>query len=268
MSYKTIIFNIKNDIARLTLNRPKVYNSLSPLMLDELLDVMQKIDPDKGIKALLVNAKGKGFCAGADLAGGALDFQSNEPVGEQVFRVMEERFNPMLDAIYNLKVPTIAAIDGVVAGGGVGLALTFDIVVATPKSQFSLVFLPQLGIIPDMGASWHMPHKLGIPKAMGHAFLGEPISGEEAARTGMIWKCLPEDKFESGINNILKRLSHGPTRAFPKARHAFGKALKNSLPEQLEYEAEIQRELCNSPEFKEGVQAFVEGREPDFSELQ
>jgi len=265
MSYDTIIFDIKDGIARLTLNRPEVYNSLSPLMLDELLDVMSKIDPGRGIKALLVNEKGKGFCAGAYHAGGALDFKSDEPVGDQVFRVMEERFNPVLNAIQNLSVPTVAAIDGIVAGGGVGLALTFDIVVATPGSQFSLVFLPQLGIIPDVGASWHMPHKLGMARAMGHAFLGEPISGEEAARIGMTWKCLQDDEFESGINDILKRLSRGPTRAFPKARQAFAAALRNSLPEQLQYEAQMQRELCNTPEFKEGVQAFLEGRKPDFS---
>ena len=265
MPYDTILFDIEDGIARLTLNRPEVYNSLSPLMLDELLDVMSRIKPDEGIKALLVNAMGKGFCAGADLAGSALDFEREEPVGEQVFRVMEERFNPMLNAIHNLGVPTVAAIDGIVAGGGVGLALTFDIVVATPKSQFSLVFLPQLGIIPDMGASWHIPHKIGIPRAVGHAFLGEPISGEVAARIGMIWKCLPKDEFESGINSILKRLSRGPTRAFPKTRQAFDAAIKNSFPEQLKYEAEMQQVLCNAPEFKEGVQAFLAGRKPDFS---
>jgi len=265
MSYDTILFDIEDGIARLTLNRPEVYNSLSPLMLDELLDVMTRINPDEGIKALLVNAVGRGFCAGADLAGGALDFESDGPIGDQVYRVMVERFNPLLRAIQNIPVPTVAAVDGVVAGGGVGLALTFDLVVATPKSQFRLVFLPQLGIIPDLGTTWHLPHKLGMARAMGYAYLGEPISGKEAAQMGMIWKCIEEDKFESGIKDILKRLSRGPTRAFPKARRMFYAAIKNSFPEQLKYEAETQRMLCNTPEFKEGVQAFLAGRKPDFS---
>jgi len=265
MSYNTILFDIEDGIARLTLNRPKVYNSLSPLMLDELLDVMTKINPDDGIKVLLVNAAGKGFCAGADLASADLDFEGDQPVGEQVYRNMEERFNPMLKAIQNIPVPTVAAIDGVVAGGGVGLALMFDIVIATPRSKFSLVFLPQLGIIPDMGVSWHLPHKLGMARAMGYACLGESISGQDAAQMGMIWKCIEEDQFESGINDILKRLSMGPTRAFPRARQAFDAAIRNSLPEHLGYEAETQRELCNSPEFKEGVQAFQQRRKPDFS---
>ncbi|MBW2369485.1 MAG: enoyl-CoA hydratase/isomerase family protein [Deltaproteobacteria bacterium] len=265
MSYDTILFDIEDGIARLTLNRPEVYNSLSLLMLDELLDVMARINPDEGIKALLVNAVGRGFCAGADLADGDLDFENGEPTGEQVYRSMMERFNPVLRAIQNIPVPTVAAVNGVVAGGGVGLALTFDLVVATPKTQFMIVFLPQLGIIPDLGATWHLPHKIGRARAMGYSYLGEPISGKEAAQMGLIWKCLEEDQFESGIKDILKRLSRGPTRAFPKARQAFDAAMKNSFPEQLQYEAEMQRLLCSSTEFKEGVQAFLAGRKPDFS---
>ncbi len=170
---------------------------------------------------------------------------------------MLDFFNPVSQAIYDLNVPTIAAVNGTVAGGGVGIALSCDIVLAARSSKFIQVFIPQLGIIPDCGATWHLPRQVGRARTLGMSFFGDPIDAETAEEWGLIWKCVDDDKLMDTATEYALRLSKSSTAAFVEARKVLDQAPGNSLAQQLSLEAEAQLKLCDEPSFVGGVMKFM-----------
>ncbi len=261
---KTLVVEEKDGVLVITLNRPEVLNSINQQLIAEFRSVLAESLAKRSVRALLVTGAGRAFCAGADLA--ADDGNPALGVGERVALGMERGFNPLIRELASFPKPTVASVHGVAAGGGVGLALSCDIVLAARSASFIQVFGPKLAIVPDMGCSWFLPHLLGRARARALALTGDRLSAEDAERWGLIWKCVDDDEIKSEAFGLAGRLASGPTNAFAWIKRALDAAPRNSLTDQLDYEKDCQRVLADHPNFIEGVQAFLSKRVPDFSE--
>jgi 2-(1,2-epoxy-1,2-dihydrophenyl)acetyl-CoA isomerase len=262
MAYDVIELEKSDGIALLRLNRPEVLNSLNESLLREMRSGLAEVSKDPAARVLLLTGAGRGFCAGADLGDG--DPTPGLSVGEEVAKRMEEFFNPLVRDLFHLDKPTVAAVNGIAAGGGVGIALNADIALAARSASFKLVFVPKLGIVPDCAASFHLPRVVGRARALGMSMLGEPITAERAAEWGMIWRCVDDDALMDEAMAVAARLAAGPTLAFAHLRRVFAAADHNTVDQQLDLERDTQRILCDSEDFLEGTAAFLQKRKPKF----
>ncbi|MEM9726864.1 MAG: enoyl-CoA hydratase-related protein [Pseudomonadota bacterium] len=261
-TWKKLRLEISEGVARLTLDAPAKLNALDPEMLNELLRAFDAIAQAPDLRVVLLRGAGRGFCAGADLSG-VFDPEP-QARAEQVREAMRTLFNPVVKAFADLPAPTVAVVHGVAAGGGVGLALAADLVLASEAARFHLVFTPQLGLIPDMGASWHVVRALGRARANAAVMFGDPITARDAAAAGLIWRACPTDALEEETRAVTERLAAGPTRAYRAVRRAHDHALVAGLEDQLDYEGDAQPALIATQDFAEGVTAFLEKRPPRF----
>ncbi|MEL7043506.1 MAG: enoyl-CoA hydratase-related protein [Pseudomonadota bacterium] len=259
-----VLTDIEDGVATVTLNAPEKYNALSPEMISELNRVFSEIASDSAVRVCVMTGAGAGFCAGADLSAGQADQEDPILRADSSSRAMREDLNPLIKKILNLPVPTVAAVNGVAAGGGYGLALAADLVIASQKASFKLVFTPQLGLIPDLGASWHAPHRLGRAQALALSFFGDTMSASEAVDRGLIWKAVPHDQLAVEANRVAEILARGPTHAYVAVRRAYDHASVSTLEQQLDYEADTQPTLIAKDDFLEGVRAFIAKRKPSF----
>lgn len=264
MSKPRILLDSSEGVTTITLNAPEKLNALGSRLLEEFDAALDHCAADQELRVLVLTGAGRGFCAGADLAGGTVGDGSTESRVEELRRRMEEEFNPVLKKLVAMPVPTIAAVNGVAAGGGYGVALACDLVIAAESAQFILVFTPQLGLIPDLGASWHAPRSLGRARAMASAFFGERMSAADAVEAGLIWKCVPDEQFSKEVDAVAETLRNGPKQAYVAVRRAFDAASTHALPDHLDLEAEIQPALLGTDDFLEGVTAFLQKRKPKF----
>ncbi|MFL1482492.1 enoyl-CoA hydratase-related protein [Marinobacter sp. LN3S78] len=263
MSYERIHLAIEDGIATLTLDQPKTMNAMSVPLQQEVMAALDELSGNGDIKALIITGTGKAFCSGADL--GSMGPDSDGPsLGTQVKNLMEELSNPLALKLRALPFPVISAVNGAAAGAGASIALAADIVVAGRSAYFLFPFIPKLGILPDLGATWILPRLIGRAKAMAVSLLGERLYGEDAVREGLIWKCVADDDLAGEALTTARRVAAGPNHGAPELREAFDRADGATLAEQLDYEAERQQELIDSPTFQEGVQAFLEKRDPTF----
>lgn len=264
MSGPTVLLEKKDGVATVTLNVPEKLNALSPQLLDELNRLLDDCAADPALRVFVLTGAGRGFCAGADLSQGGVPGESTEERADRLRLLMEESFNPMIRKIVDLPVPTVAAVNGVAAGGGYGVALACDLVVAAESAEFVLVFTPQLGIIPDLGASWHAPRALGRARAMAAAFFGDRMSAAEAVEAGLIWRSVPDADLARELGAVVERLKNGPTQAYPAVRRAFDAASTQTLHEQLDLETREQHVLLATDDFLEGAVSFMQKRSPEF----
>ncbi len=264
MTFQTIKLTDNTDgTAVLALDRPAALNSINQQMIDELRAAIADVARDDRVGALILTGRGRGFCAGADLK----RVGSDEPgvsVGESVYRSMDRGFNPLVREFAALPKPVVAAVNGVAAGGGVGLALAADIVIAARSATFVQVFGPQLGLVPDMGCTYFLVQLLGRARARGLAMLGDPLTAEQAEQWGLIWKCVPDEELMREAQRIAHRLAAGPRRCFGYIKRALDAAELNTLSEQLDLERDFQRVLADTEDFSEGVAAFLGKRAPQF----
>jgi len=256
-----------NGVLRLSLNRPDTLNAMNADLIMGLLEGLNEAKADKKVRSIIITGNGRGFCSGADLVDGGWPKTRGLTPGEAGSVNMENAFNPLVKAITQSTKPVVNAINGIAAGGGVGLALTGDIVIAAESAKFKLVFGPNLGIISDVGASWFVPNLIGRARANGMGLLGDDISAKQAKEWGLIWDCVPDNELMVVSEKIANKLANGPTAGLKEIVKAHDKALSGSLSEQLDYEKEIQRVRLDSKEFKEGVSAFIEKRKPNFRDL-
>jgi 2-(1,2-epoxy-1,2-dihydrophenyl)acetyl-CoA isomerase len=262
MSYRTIILDIADGIARLTLNRPERLNSFTTEMHGEVADALRFVR--KGIAAgtvrtLVLTGAGRGFCAGQDLADRAV---SGGPVdlGDSV----ETFYNPLIRTLSTLDIPVIAAVNGVAAGAGANIALACDIVLAARSARFIQSFA-NLGLIPDSGGTWVLPRLVGQARALGMALTAESVSAETAEQWGLIWRCCDDDRLEAEAQALAERFAAGPTRGLAATKHAIRAAFQQTLDEELDRERDLMRQLGSSPDYAEGVAAFMEKRKPAFT---
>lgn len=255
-------------VLTLRMNRPEVLNSLNSDIVFALIEELTNAAQDDKVRAIVLTGNGRGFCAGADLAGGNWPSEEGMSPGDITANSMEIGFNPLVRAVVDSPKPVITAINGVAAGGGVGLALSGDLVLAAESAKFRLVFAPQLGIIPDVGASWLVPNLVGRARANGLALLGDDLSAEKAQEWGMVWEVHPDDQLVAKAQEYAARMAQGSITGIKATVRAHDKAMLQSIHDQLDFEKEEQRHYTNQPVFFEGVRAFIEKRKPNFREIE
>jgi 2-(1,2-epoxy-1,2-dihydrophenyl)acetyl-CoA isomerase len=264
MSYETILVATADAVTTITLNRPQGLNALNKHLIDELRAAIRHLGKDDGTRAIVLTGAGRGFCSGADLANAGFNDGVARSVGEGVSHSMEIGYNPLVREIAQCPKPIVAAVNGIAAGGGVGLALSADIVVAAKSAYFVQVFGPRLGLVPDMGCTWYLPRLVGRARARGLALLGDRLGAEQAAHWGLIWAAFEDGELMARAGEIATRLAKGPPKAFAQIKHALDIAPDNTLDEQLEIERRIQGVLGDTEDFREGVTAFLTKRDPQF----
>lgn len=260
LAYKTIIFDVSDGIARLTLNRPDRLNSFTTEMHKEVSDAFDLIESDNSVRTLILTGAGRGFCAGQDLSDRAV-----APSGEGVDlgESVEKRYNPLIKRITSIPIPVICAVNGVAAGAGANIALAADIVIAAKSAKFIESF-SNIGLVPDSGGSWVLPRLLGQARALGLALTGTPLSAEKAYDWGLIWKCVEDGDLESATNELALSFAAAPTKGLARTKHAIRTSFERTLEEQLNLERDYMRELGATHDYKEGVDAFLNKRKPVF----
>jgi len=264
MTYENILLETADGVATLTLNRPSGLNSLNKGLIDDIRAALRALAKDDGVKALIVTGAGRGFCAGADLSNAGFNDGVARSVGEGISYSMEIGYNPLVRDLSGFPKPVVVAVNGVAAGGGVGLALCGDIVLAGKSAYFVQVFGPRLGLVPDMGCTWFFPQLLGRARSRALAMLGDRLPAEKAAEWGLIWSCVEDAALMSEAKTLAARLAKGPAIAFAEIKRVLDAAAQNTLDEQLELERRTQQRLGDTEDFREGVTAFLTKREPQF----
>ena len=258
MDYQTIIVEEKNAVGYLTLNRPKQLNSFNETMHKEVASVLKAWSKDSTIRAVVLSAEGRGFCAGQDLGDRAVAPNADAP---DLGLSIETYYNPLIKLITDMPKPVICAVNGVAAGAGANIALACDLVLAATSASFIQAFC-RLGLVPDSGGTWFLPRAIGRTRAMGLAMLGEKLSAEQAMAWGMIWQVVEDAALRSEASKLAEHLASQPTYGLSLIKKAINVSADNSLEDQLILERDLQRLAGRSADYKEGVQAFMQKRTP------
>ncbi len=260
-----IDLSIAGSVAHITLNRPETLNALRRQTFEELTDAIATLAADRSVRAMVLTGSGRAFCSGADLSDPMMG--SHLPVEERAAAcaaVLDTLMNRAIRAIRNAPFPTVAAVNGVAAGGGAGLALAADIVVAGKSGSFVQTFTPKLALVPDLGSTWHLARHLGRARALGLVLSGEVLDGERAAALGLIWKCVPDEELAAEAGRIAEQLAAGPNTAQLAARRLVDAAFDNDFDQQLDLERDAQASLAATEHVQEAMLAFKEKRAARF----
>lgn len=255
MQYETIRLEVTDDVASLTLNRPTKMNALTTQMRAEITHGVKAAAEQA--RVLVMIGSGKAFCSGQDLGDGA------NAADMDLERTLRDEYEPMLEAIVNSPIPTIAAVNGAAAGAGANLALAADVVIAAESAYFLQAF-SRIALIPDAGGSYTMPRTMGMAKAMGAALFADKITARQADDWGLIWEAVPDEDFAAHVRKRARHLAEGPTAAYAAIKKTIRASWGNSMEEQLALEAHEQGICGKSRDFKEGVTAFMEKRAAEF----
>lgn len=254
---ETVLFEIKDHVAFLSLNRPEKYNSFNREMALTLQKHLDRCGKDENVRCIYLTGTGKGFCAGQDLA------EATEPNGPELEKIVAEYYNPIILKIRKIEKPVIAGVNGVAAGAGANIALACDIVLASENASFVQAF-SKIGLIPDSAGTFFLPRLIGMQRAAALMMTGDKVNAKEAAEMGMIYRYFPAETFEEESKKTAFQLAQMPTLALGLTKKLLNESLTNNLEQQLEREKQIQVEAGQSHDFKEGVQAFLEKRKPVF----
>jgi 2-(1,2-epoxy-1,2-dihydrophenyl)acetyl-CoA isomerase len=258
MSYETILFDVNDGVARLTLNRPDRLNSFTVQMHDEVSRALEAVSFGNA-RVLVLTGAGRGFCAGQDLSDRAVAPGGNVDLGES----LEKRYNPLVRRLASLEMPVICAVNGVAAGAGANIALACDIVIAARSAKFIQSFA-NIGLIPDSGGTWSLPRLVGQARALGLALTGEPLTAERAEAWGLIWKWVDDDKLAPEVNALAAKLAAAPTKGLAATKKLLRESGARTLEAQLEIERDAQSALGRTNDYREGVAAFMEKRPAKF----
>jgi len=252
----SILFEIKDSIGFIRLNRPEKLNSFNREMA---LLMQAKLDEckSKEVRCVYITGAGKGFCAGQDLS------EVADPTGPGFNEILSEHYNPIITRIRKLEKPVVAAVNGVAAGAGANIALCCDIVIAAQSASFIQAF-SKIGLVPDSSGTYFLPRLIGWQKASALMMLGEKISAEEAERIGMIYKIFNDKNFSENAINIAKYLAQMPTICLAHTKLLLNNSLSSHLDEQLLDENIFQQRAAQTEDYKEGLKAFIEKRKPNF----
>lgn len=259
MSYRFITSERDGGVVTLTINRPDRLNALTPNVFSELADAMDKA-VDGGARALVLTGAGRSFCAGADLRSDGAGYMG---LPEDLGEVLDGHYNPFVSKLLDLPIPVITAMNGPAVGAGMSLALAGDIVVAD-RSAFLLLAFVNIGLVPDMGASWFVARAVGRARALELALLGEEISADDAKAMGLINRVVDDGSALEEAQAIAHRLTKGPAKAIGMIRKQIGDALDNGFAEMLERERANQSVAGRTEDFKEALDAFAHKRRPIF----
>ncbi|MCS6895669.1 MAG: enoyl-CoA hydratase-related protein [Bacteroidia bacterium] len=255
--YETILYETRDSVAYITLNRPDRYNAFNEKMSHELLAALREVRKAKAVRTVVIRGAGKAFCSGQDLK----DIIGVErSLGESV----EKRYNPLVTAIHELEKPVVASVNGVAAGAGAGLALACDYVIASKSASFVIAFV-NVGLSLDTATSFHLVRSIGLKRAFALAALGERVSAETAQSWGLINDVVEDERLEEATHALALRLAGQAPRALAFIKKLLLRSYERSYEEALKYELYYQEIAGRTRDYKEGVQAFVEKRKPNFT---
>lgn len=259
MTYQTILFDLSDNVATITLNRPDKMNALTPRVFEEATAAIDKALAH-GARALVLTGAGKAFCSGADLKP---DDYGYAGLPEDLGELLDAYYNPFVRKLAELDIPVVSAINGPAVGAGLGIALTADISVAA-RSAYMLLAFVNIGLVPDAGATWLVAKGVGRTKALAMALLGERISADEALQAGLVTRVVEDETTLTEAQAIARKLAAGPTIAIGMIRKQVAAALNQTFEETLVTERTNQSKAGRTADFKESVAAFAEKRPPVF----
>jgi len=257
----SVLYEARGAVALVTLNRPQALNSFTRQMHHDLWAALDMAEADSKIRALVITGAGRGFCAGADLS--EFDFAPGPDLVKRADPgpVIDQAFNPTARRLQNLRMPTIAAVNGVAAGAGASLAMCCDIAIASPTASFIQAF-SKIGLIPDAGGSWLLVERLGMARAMALAMTGDKLSADKAKEWGLIWE-VADDSVAAAVA-LAERLAVMPTKALVATRQLLRDAGTRSFTQHLDVERDTQSAMGRTHDYIEGVNAFLQKRAPEF----
>jgi 2-(1,2-epoxy-1,2-dihydrophenyl)acetyl-CoA isomerase len=265
MAYETVLIEDAQGVRTITLNRPQALNAFNETLKDELIDALKAAARDKSVRCLVVTGAGRAFCAGQDLKDRSDRADQAGSAGPGSFSAsLRDKYNPMIMTIRTMEKPVIAAVNGVAAGAGCSLALACDLRVVADKATFIQAFV-KIGLVPDSGATFLLPRLVGMGKALELAFTGDPLDAGTALTLGLANSVVPGEALLTATMDLATRLAQAPTRAIGLTKRAMNRALLVDLESALDYEADMQEIAGRSPDFAEGVSAFMEKRQPRFT---
>lgn len=253
--FTTIYYEVKEQVAWITLNRPEKLNAFTPTMNKEVMQALSMAEKDTDVRCLVITGAGRAFCSGEDLGSVGQDTDHAE--------FLRSRYNPMIERLARLEKPVVAAVNGVAAGAGMSLSLACDFRLAHEQASFIEAFI-HIGLIPDSGSLYYLPRIVGHAKAIELAMLGERISAEQAEQIGLVTKLIAADKWEEEVAAFAQRLASLPTKALGLMKRYLYASWTETLPGMLEKEAYGQRVAGLTEDHQEGVQAFLEKRKAQF----
>ncbi|MFL4377122.1 2-(1,2-epoxy-1,2-dihydrophenyl)acetyl-CoA isomerase PaaG [Acinetobacter baumannii] len=260
MDYQNIIAEEKNGVGYLTFNRPKALNSFNVDMHREVAEVLNLWTKNPEVRCVVISGEGRGFCAGQDLGDRVVDPNAEAPdLGYSI----ETYYNPLIKTIVNMPKPVICAVNGVAAGAGANIALACDLVIAAKSANFVQAFC-RLGLVPDSAGTWFLPRAVGHARAMGLALLGDKLPAETAKEWGMIWDVVEDAELKTKVTELAERLAKQPTFGLSLIKKAIHQSSNNTFDKQMLLERDLQRIAGRSEDYREGVQAFMNKREPNF----
>ena len=260
MDYQNIIAEEKNGVGYLTFNRPKALNSFNVDMHREVAEVLNLWTKNPDVRCVVISGEGRGFCAGQDLGDRVVDPNAEAPdLGYSI----ETYYNPLIKTIVNMPKPVICAVNGVAAGAGANIALACDLVIAAKSANFVQAFC-RLGLVPDSAGTWFLPRAVGHARAMGLTLLGDKLPAETAKEWGMIWDVVEDSELKTKVTELAERLAKQPTFGLSLIKKAIHQSSNNTFEEQMLLERDLQRIAGRSEDYREGVQAFMNKREPNF----
>ena len=260
MPYENILFDVSEGIATITLNRPKAYNALNEALGNEFRDALHICDESYTIRVVVITGKGRAFCAGGDVK----DFADHmDTIDEHIMR-LTDLIHGSISLMAHMAKPTICAVNGMAAGGGMSLALAGDLILATESARFTMAYT-QIGASPDGSSSFTLPRIIGVKKALELTLLNPVLTAQEARAWGIVNQVFPDDGFTDGVQAIAAQLAQGPTVAYGQAKALFYNSMQETLEAQMQLEALRLATCGHSSDFKEGVAAFTEKRLPRFT---
>ena len=253
----SVLYEVREGVAVITLNRPDRLNAFDKKAALALQSRLDEAAAATEVRAVLLRGTGKGFSAGQDLA------EVVDPTGPSMAQILSEHYNPIVRRIRSIEKPVVAAVNGVAAGAGANIALCCDVVLASEEAVFIQAF-SKIGLIPDSGGTWFLPRLIGWQKASALMMTGDRVTAKEAESMGMVYKVLPAAGFMEAAMDMAKNLALMPTRSFAFTKQALNESFRNTLDEQLDLEDRLQQRAASTSDYREGVEAFLAKRKPDF----
>jgi len=253
-----ILFEKRNGVGIITLNRPDVLNSFNKAMAMAMQEKLDDCAEDDEVRCILIQASGRAFCAGQDLQ------EAISSDGPTLRSIVKDHYNPIIIKIRGIEKPVVAAVNGVAAGAGANIALACDITIATESASFIQAF-SKIGLIPDSGGTFTLPRLVGMQRATALMMLGDKVSATEAENMGMIYKAVADADFAATVEQLTTKMAAMPTYGLGLTKRALNLSLSNELGQQLDVEEELQNKAGQSHDYNEGVNAFLEKRKPNFT---
>jgi 2-(1,2-epoxy-1,2-dihydrophenyl)acetyl-CoA isomerase len=259
MDYEKILLDIHDGIATVTLNRPEAYNALDRQLATEFHDAIVTCSEDEAVRVVVVTGSGRAFCAGGDVKGFV---EQLDGIGKHV-KLLTLALHAAISRMVRMPKPTITAVNGVAAGGGMSLSLAGDLIVATESARFTMAYT-QIGASPDGSSSFFLPRLVGMKRALELTFLNRVLGAREAMEWGIVNQVFPDDQFQAEVQSLAAQLAQGPTQAYGRAKALLYSSTSETLETQMEHEAQLIAASGHTVDFREGITAFVAKRTPVF----